>query len=318
MIDLDMHPAAFARLLTAVIALSVAVHGQSPRNPVYRAETELVRITATVSDAQGKPVTDLRQDEFYVAEDGVQQEIALFAQDLATPVSVVVVLDTSGSMDHFDPVRRGLMDFFAAAGPDDEIALMTFNDKVHLVSPFGGDREAAIGAIAQMQAKGRTALYEAIVDALDVVAQGQHRKKVMMVVTDGNDTTERVSRQAAGKAFKRSEVLMYGLGIGHGGSDSLKNRFLAVVDNARMRTLRALARASGGRAELVANPNGKNGELVHQTIKAFGDELRQQYTLGYYPSARSVRKEAHTLSVIVRRAGHVVRARKVYQRPVTR
>jgi Ca-activated chloride channel family protein len=298
------------------LTLSPAVRAQHRPPPAYGAETELVRVTATVTDADGAAVTDLEQADFAIAEDGAAQDIALFARDLDTPVSVVVLLDVSGSMDDtFEAVRRGLRAFVAASRPDDEIALMTFNGTAQLLAPLDASREQLLTALNAQHAKGNTALYAAIVDGLRVLRDGRHRKKALLVVTDGHDTVRRVSPRAATHAFERAEVLMYGLGLGHGGPDSLRDRFLTLFDNGRMRALRSMAASSGGRAELVPSVAIGTDDLVAATIGEFGRELHQQYTLGYYPPPAASGKEMHTLRVTVRRPGHIVRAPKLYRRP---
>ena len=129
-------------------------------------------------------------------------------------------------------------------------------------------------------------------------------------MSDGNDTKGKVGPGDAVRASERSDALMYGIGLGHGGRGS----FLSLFDRGRMRVMRSLAGASGGRAELVPNPKGLFGDMVSEMIAAYGRELHQQYTLGYYPSMRDAGKEKHQVRVQVGRAGMVVRARSVYRR----
>lgn len=299
-----------AVLLAAVVTVSLT-SAQAPQPAVFRAETELVRITATVMDTRGEPVMDIRKEEFVLLDNGVRQEIALFAQDPATPVSVLVLLDISGSMEiNFAAIQAGLRSFVAEIRSDDQLGLMTFADTVQLVSPLDGPRDDLMRALGGLRSGGATALYDGIVQGLGVLAQARHHKRVLMLLSDGNDTKGKVGPGDAVRASERSDALMYGIGLGHGGRGS----FLSLFDRGRMRVMRSLAGASGGRAELVPNPKGLFGDMVSEMIAAYGRELHQQYTLGYYPSMRDAGKEKHQVRVQVGRAGMVVRARSVYRR----
>lgn len=254
---------------------------------------------------------DLRKDEFVLLDNGVRQDIALFVQDPATPVSVLVLLDVSGSMDmNFAAVQAGLRGFVGEIRADDQLGLMTFADTVQLVAPLDSGREDLMRALGGLKSGGPTALYDGIVQGLGVLSQARHHKRVLMLLSDGNDTKGKVDPGDAVTAFERSDALMYGVGLGHGGPGS----FLSLFDRGRMRVMRSLARDSGGRAELVANPKGLHGDLVSAMITAYGRELHQQYTLGYYPSSRGAGNQNHEVRVQVGRPGMVVRARSVYRR----
>ena len=293
--------------------VTAATSAQSPQAPVFRAATELVRITATVTNTRGEPVMDIRKEEFVLLDNGARQDIALFAQDPATPVSVLVLLDASGSMEtNFAAIQAGLRSFVAEIRADDQLGLMTFADSVQLVSPLESSRDEVLRSLGALRSAGATALYDGIVQGLGVLGQARHHKRVLMLLSDGNDTKGEVNPGDAVKAFERSDALMYGIGLGHGGRGS----FLSLFDRGRMRVMRSLAGDSGGRAELVPNPKGTNGDMVSEMIAAYGRELHQQYTLGYYPSSiRRTGNEKHQVRVQVGRAGLVVRARSVYRRP---
>jgi VWFA-related protein len=135
---------------------------------------------------------------------------------------------------------------------------------------------------------------------------------VLLLVTDGNRTGHRASRRSATRAVQRSETLVYALGIGHSGRESLVGRIVAAVNGPQMGLLRALAGDSGGRAELVDDLNGAGRPQIVDTIRAFGEELRQQYTIGYYPPAQRAGKPVRRIRVTTRQPGQMVRARTVY------
>jgi VWFA-related protein len=138
---------------------------------------------------------------------------------------------------------------------------------------------------------------------------------VLLLVTDGNNTSFHASKRSARQTAQQSEALVYALGIGHAGRDSLRGRIVAALNGPQMDLLGSFADASGGRAALVDDVNGAGRADVVQTIRGFGDELRQQYTIAYYPPARRGDKTVHQIRVTTRHAGEVVRARKLYVSP---
>lgn len=285
----------------------------STPQPVFRTETALVRITATVTTAAGRPITSLQQQDFAVAEDNVPQDIALFTRDTDTPLSVAMVLDVSGSMkEELDTVRAGLREFLAQVRPDDEVGLVTFSSRTRRLAALDASRADLLAALDGVRGRGGTALYEGIVEGVRLLAGGRHRKKVLLLVTDGNRTGHRASRRSATRAVQRSETLVYALGIGHSGRESLVGRIIAAVNGPQMGLLRALAGDSGGRAELVDDLNGAGRPQIVDTIRAFGEELRQQYTIGYYPPAHRGDKTVHRIRVTTRQPDQLVRARTVY------
>jgi Ca-activated chloride channel family protein len=307
-----MHAKVIAALGVAA-AVPLAVAGPSPRQPAYRARTELVRVTATVSDSAGRPVTGLTQEDFTVSEDNVRQDIALFSHDIDTPLSIAIVLDVSGSMkEELDTVREGVRDYVAGLREDDEVGLVSFGARARRVADFVTPRTALLAALNDLRAGGGTALYEGMVQGVRMLGTARHRKRVLLLVTDGNNTNHRTTGRSARRAVQQSEALVYALGIGHSGRDSLRGRIVAALNGPQMDLLRSLADASGGRAELVDDINGTGRGAVVQLIRTFGDELRQQYTIGYYPPAHPGKETMHQIRIATRDQRQVVRARKLY------
>ncbi|HLG54284.1 MAG TPA: VWA domain-containing protein [Vicinamibacterales bacterium] len=225
--------------------------------PVFRAETEAVLVTATIVDRAGRAVTDLRREELRLLEDNAPQEIAQFHTDAETPLSAVLVVDTSGSMvDKLDDVEDALRHFLGSARTDDELTMLHFSNFVDVVATADEGRDQLRRQIGRLVASGGTALYDAMVEGLDHARRGRHRKKALIVVTDGNDTSSTRDEDDAIDAVRRSEVLVYALGIGHGergsfGHDLFSGRF-GHPDEVDIRTLRRLAEPSGGRASVRA------------------------------------------------------------------
>ncbi len=188
----------------------------------------------------------------------------------------------------------------------DEIFLVRFSDDAELVQDFTDDRRRILRSIENLEPQGSTALYDATLLGLQRVAEGKHRKKALMLVTDGNDTASSVRFQTILELARKSEVLIYALGIGHGergsfghGSNSgghggssghdplggILNR--QIKDGIDMCVLNSIADATGGRAfELEAAHRGGR-DLVEEATEQVAAELKQQYTLGYYPTNKT-------------------------------
>lgn len=281
--------------LAAVVLAGVAgaaLRGESRQNQKpFRAETDLVMVTATVLDREGRTITNLAQSDFTVREDGVPQDITFFVLDDRTPISLVVLVDTSGSMsDKLDDVQDALHHLVGNLKPDDEIALLEFSSRVRMAADFGASPESVRRAIRRLSANGGTALFDAIVDGLDTLSRGHNRKKALVVVTDGNDTGSHARLGDVTDALTSSETTVYCLGIGHGARGSFGHAFLDRSDTVDIKTLRAIAEPSGGRAELLENAHRGKVDLVDEAVLSMTAELTMQYTLGYYPTRNEGRQ----------------------------
>ena len=211
----------FAVLVLVILLASETVQNQEPQkatqnSPTIKADTALVIMTATTFDQSGRPVLNLEKSNFAISEDGVPQEISIFQRE-DVPVSVGILFDTSGSMvDKIDEVRDAVTHFIQTTNPADDLFLMRFSDQVELVQDFSADRRLLTHAVGRLRPGGSTALYDAIVRGLQQIQKGQHSKKALLIVTDGNDTSSQISFQQAVETARQSEVLIYCLGIGHG------------------------------------------------------------------------------------------------------
>lgn len=207
----------------AVSTFAVLMAQQQPGDPQgptddrfkFKSRVELVNVTATVSDNSGRFVSGLQKDDFRVYEDNELQTITHFNAD-RVPVSLGIVLDTSSSMsgEKIDAARRALEGFIAnLSDPNDEFFLYRFSDDPVLLQGWTSDRRAMSRAIAKLNAKGGTALYDAVAEALPLAMQGKNRKKALVVISDGNDTTSFTGVGALRQLIRESEVLVYAIGI---------------------------------------------------------------------------------------------------------
>lgn len=315
----------FASLITITLILPQSSYTQQQKPPqdknkrddeTIRIDTDLVMLNATVTNDRGRFVANLKQSDFSVYEDGVKQQLEYFNTGDREPISLGIIFDTSGSMvDKIDGVRDAVEHFVKAVTPGDEIFLIQFSNHADLVQDFTDDRRRILRAIDRLEPRGSTALYDAIVMGLDRVGNGKHRKRALMLLTDGNDTSSRIKLNDAVGLASEFEVIIYALGLGHGerGSFGHGSHGGGIIfgrqnnDTVDMNVLRAFADATGGEAFFLENAHKAGRDLVDEAALQVADELKQQYTLGYYPtntrkdgSFRKIRVEVSNKSLRVR------------------
>ena len=271
---------------------------------VIRVDTELVTLTATVTDARGRYLADLKQSDFTVYEDGVKQQIAYFSTGDRVPMSLGILFDTSGSMvDKIEGVEDAVQHFVKSVAPGDEIFLIRFSDNAELVQDFTDDRRRILRAVENLEPQGSTALYEAVLLGLQKVTSGQHRKRALLLVTDGNDTASGVKFNDVLTLARKSEVIIYALGIGHGEKGSYGHDVLGGIlghrdkDEVDMKVLNGFADATAGRAFYLENAHAGGRDLVDEAAAEVANELKQQYTLGYRPTNKRQDGTFHQIKV---------------------
>jgi Mg-chelatase subunit ChlD len=204
-----------AALAVVVIAGNASVAGQNQEEFRFRSGVDLVNVTATVVDRNGRFVPGLRQSDFIVYEENELQEITHFSNE-RVPVSLGLVLDTSGSMVG-EKLTNALMavDRFLTRllSPEDEIFLYKFNNFPELVQDWTTDRQRLSRAIRRINASGGTAMYDAIAESVPLAQTGQHRKRAIVLISDGNDTDSQVSLAEIKQMIRESEVMVYAIGI---------------------------------------------------------------------------------------------------------
>jgi VWFA-related protein len=189
-----------------------AQEGQAFR---FRTGVELVNVTATVTDANGRFVSGLRQEDFRVYQDDQQQPITHFNSE-RVPVSLGIILDTSGSMagEKMAAAKAALDRFLLdLLGPDDEVFLYRFDSNPELVHEWTTDRRRVSDALNRIAPRGGTAMYDAISEAIPLAQAGKHRKKALVIISDGNDTSSQTAILALKEQIRETEVLVYAIGI---------------------------------------------------------------------------------------------------------
>lgn len=300
-----------AIILAVPLLLAGTAFGQKdlPGNPghnepVFRAETDLVSLDVTVTDRKGRPIADLTRENFIVYENGKQQRLAFFSHE-QKPASWGLVLDRSGSMsDMIEDVYEAALHSVETGTPEDEVFVVTFNDYTELAQPFTSSRQDLLRSISRLWARGETALYDAAAFALDYMKGAKHKKRVLVIVTDGEDNASSISFKQFLDMAQKSETIIYTVGF----FSSMDKGFLEFGFSGSRKQLNRLAEATGGMAYFPKNMEACI--TAHQDIAL---QVSQQYSLGYYPSAADWDEGWREIKVDLLRSGNlVVRSRKSY------
>jgi Ca-activated chloride channel family protein len=253
-----------------------------PQDPRYRlaVEVELVNITATVQDQTGKNVEGLALSDFQIFEDGQEQKVSFFSHDLRVPISVGMLLDTSGSMKHkLQQALQIVREIALALSPQDEMFLITFNDNPQMRNAFTNNMQDIQRALRGIKSGGETTAYDAIRLGLDEMKKAKHNKKILLMATDGFDTRSKLNANQVEDLLKRSQVMVYAIGIDDDENDPLvMRRPLYHIYHYMLSRLTGL---SGGNAFRLFT--GRNYAL-QSIASVLLEELHQQYTLSYYPA----------------------------------
>lgn len=192
----------------------------------FRSGVDFINVTATVTSEGGRFIPGLTRDDFVVFEDNRPQELTYFSAD-RVPVSLGVVLDTSGSMvgEKFDDAR-GALDRFTLdlLDQEDEVFLYRFSDQPILVQGWTTDRSQLSRAMSRIAPNGGTALYDAVFEALPLAIEGTRPKKALLVISDGNDTSSATYLDDLRERIRNSEVLVYAIGIDGINAETFRQR----------------------------------------------------------------------------------------------
>jgi VWFA-related protein len=195
-------------LLCAILLAGTAALAQ------LTVDVSLVNVVATVTDDRGRYVPDLTPDDFTVEEDGQILPVSHLSYSDDTPISLGIVLDTSGSMERKIATASSAVDrFIRTIHRDDDIFLMTFSEFVTLAQDFTGDRTRLNSALRRVRVGGGTALYDALTESLRHLKHGMHDKKAILLLTDGVDESSTRNLIQTESAVRESEYIVYCLGI---------------------------------------------------------------------------------------------------------
>ena len=309
----------------------------------FRTGVELINVSATVTDASGRFVPNLRKEDFVVYEDGQEQTITHFNAD-RVPVSLGIALDTSGSMtgEKFDHAQAALDRFlFDLLDANDEVFLVRFSTDAYLEQGWTTDKARISRALRRITPRGGTAMYDAVAEAVPLADRGANRKKAVLVISDGNDTNSETHISEVKQLVRQTEVLVYAIGIDGQGEVTGSYRPPVIQrrppiqgpfpfpiprrgrpwpsppgggqgtwqrqdDRVNESALRSLTDDSGGRTEIV-----RSSRDLGPATQSIADELSQQYFFAY-PAAAKKDGRWHEIRVEVRDKRYQVRARRGY------
>jgi Ca-activated chloride channel homolog len=269
--------------------------------PNFTTETREVTLHVSVLDRNDRLITDIPRSAFHVYENDVEQAIKVFKRE-DVPVSMCILIDSSGSMrDKHSSVVAAALALVKASNPEDEICFVNFNDEAYLDQPFTNSLQKLEEAMSKIDSRGGTAMRNAISGAVDYVKQEAKReKRVLVVVTDGNDNASEMKLEELVRKVRDSEVLVYLIGL-------LNQEERGEARRAK-RAMEDLAEASGG---LDYYPD--NISEVQKITPQIANEIRNQYTLAYTPTNTELDGSYRRVRVEVKGIGrHTVRTRPGY------
>ena len=274
---------------------------KADQSAVFRSDTQLVVLHATVVDKSGKLITNLPQSAFKVYENDVQQQIKTFRRE-DVPVSMGLIIDNSGSMrDKRAKVESAALALVKDSNPQDEVFIVNFNDEAFLDQPFTNKIKDLEAGLARIDSRGGTAMRDAIRMSMDYLKEKAKKdKKVLVVVTDGNDNSSLISIENLVKSSQQSGVLIYTVGL-------LSEEEHREARRAK-RALMSLAEATGGQVYFP-----KEASDVERIAHQVAHDIRNQYILTYTPTDLKLDGTFRQIRVVANGPGRpVVRTRSGY------
>jgi Ca-activated chloride channel family protein len=288
--------------LTALAGVAVTAQDRpASQNNTFRSRVDLVSVTATVVDHEGKLVTGLPKEAFELYEDGDRQTVTQFTNE-RVPISVAVLLDASDSMygqrllDARAAVERFL---FELLDPADEFCVVAFNHQPRLLTQWTRSQDVIRQALSGLVPFGSTSMYDAVIATLPLMETRSRERAALLIISDGADTASDAAMHDVRSALLRSDSFAYAIGI-----DPPARR--AINTSVNVAALTDITNGSGGRTELVHD----TADLTAATAR-IADELNKQYVLAY-ASSRAQDGRYHSIRVHAVDPGYRVRARNGY------
>jgi Ca-activated chloride channel homolog len=275
------------------------------QQPTFRSGTQIVSLFATVFDAENRLVPDLVQEDFEVLDNDKAQPLVVFRSE-NLPFTAVVMLDTSGSMTGTIALLKAAAEqFLIRLLPEDKASVGAFNDKIELNAGFTNNRDKLVSQVKDLDYGNGTRLFDAVSESLDAL-KGIEGRRVILVFTDGDDTSSHIGRGTVLDRARADEVMIYAIG--------LQSEYF---DGARM----VRSKPDSGLKKLADETGGGYFELkktadLGTTFSRVAQELHSQYVLGF--EAKQLDGKVHKLAVKMKQTGMTARARKSYVATATR
>jgi Ca-activated chloride channel homolog len=282
--------------LALIVALGAMAAAQQP---TFKSGTQIVSLFATVFDAENRLVPDLAQGDFEVLDNDKPQPLVVFRSE-NLPITAIVMLDTSGSMTGTIALLKAAAEqFLIRLLPEDKATVGAFNDKIELNAGFTNNRDKLVSQVKDLDYGNGTRLFDAVGESLDAL-KGIEGRRVILVFTDGDDTSSHVGRGTVLDRARADEVMIYAIG--------LQSEYF---DGARM----VRSKPDSGLKKLADETGGGYFELkktadLGPTFSRVAQELHSQYVLGF--EAKQLDGKVHKLAVKMKQTGMIARARKSY------
>jgi Ca-activated chloride channel homolog len=268
-------------ILAAAFAMASSPPGRQ-QQPVIRVKVPLVEVYASVYDRNGQYVEGLVRDSFRVFEDGKPQQITNFEAD-SGKLSCAILLDTTGSMNEALPhVKNSIIKLIDILGPEDSVAIFTFDRRLVVRQEFTTDKAAAKRAVLRTRAEGQTALFDALAEVVQEIS-ARPGKKAMVVFSDGDDNASVLNASSAVTRAKRAGIPLYAIAEG----EATRSRELR-------RLLEDLSKRTGGACYLAKRPSD-----IEEVFQKIAIDLRHLYMLAYRPESVSADGQWRKIEVVL-------------------
>ncbi len=285
--------------VAAPLLLTALVSAQDRQEPTFRTGTQVVSLFATVIDSGKRLVPSLVKEDFEVFDNDKPQPILVFENEVQ-PISVVVMLDTSGSMTASIPLlRKAAEQFVLRLLPADRGRVGAFNDKIQFNAAFTNNRDDLVSDIQGLDYGNGTRLWDAVAASLDEL-KGLDGRRVILVFTDGDDTESRTRLGTVMDRARAEEVMVYAVGL-----ESHYFNGQRMVTSKPDSGLKKLADETGGGYFQL-----DSATALESTFTRVAQELHSQYVIGFTPTQLDGR--VHRLALRVKQPGMVARARRSY------
>ncbi|MBN2318827.1 MAG: VWA domain-containing protein [Acidobacteria bacterium] len=290
-----------------VVFLVLLLNGSTglPHQRTIRSEVSIVSIHFNALDKDDIPVNGLKAGDFQIFENGDPQAIEFFSETAKSEeviLTIALIIDTSGSVK--DKLRYEIetaAEFFREIlRPDKDLALIIqFDSEVNLVQDFTQSQDDLLDALNSIRAGGNTSLYDAVYLAAEEKLRDEAGRKVMVVISDGEDVSSLVSREEAIEAAQKSDALIYGIGVRGGGS------------RGGFGDLKKFTEQTGG---AFFSPRAEFKD-IQEAFQKIGRELRGQYSLAYVPTDKRKNGTFRKIEIRCKKRGVRIRARRGYYAP---
>lgn len=309
-------------VVAAALCAPMSVVAQERRvddDDVVELDTTLVEVPVVVSEPGGRYVTDLKEPDFKIFENGVEQEVGFFAA-VSEPINVALMLDTSGSTrDKLDRIKEAASVFLDQLRPQDRVSIVVFEEDVRVATPLTSDRARLRQALDSLTPGQYTQVFEAVHTVAEELFAGVEGRKAAILFTDGVDTSSAIATfDDSLDEIARRQVIVYPIRYNTRPDVEMRISRERRANDGRPSLEQAYHVADAYLYEIASRTGGRlhRADSLEDLPSAFAqiaDELRHQYLLGYYPSDKDIDDADRRITVTVTRPGVTVRAREVYR-----